>query len=88
MTKEKLAVIDGETLAEMYLPPTKFSIAGRRHSRRRTEGRQVVAGVGSVHPHCKGRTRLEPADRAGHNVVPLLGGYAAACAGASVYHHG
>ena len=27
MTKEKLAVIDGETLAEMYLPPTKFSIA-------------------------------------------------------------
>lgn len=89
--KTELAVIDGETLMDMKLPPTKFCVDTLL-----PQGLCILGGASKIGKswwvldlcaYCKGRTDVGVENSRRNNAVPLLRGYAAPCAKPSALHH-
>ena len=90
--KPKLTVIDGETLMDTRLEPTKFCIGTLL-----PQGITILGGAPKIGKswwvldicirNRQRRKRVGYANHQRHNAVSLLGGYAQACARATVFNH-
>ena len=89
--KTKLAVIDGETLMDMKLPPTKFCVDTLL-----PQGLCILGGASKIGKswwvldlcvYCKGRTDVGFENDRRNNAVSLLGGHPAPRAEPSALHH-
>ena len=80
MANNDLAVIDGETLADMRLPPAQYCVKSLLHQGvtilgGRAEGGKVLAGPVAGRDGGEGRAGVGNVCSAGHDVVPLPGGF-------------
>ena len=89
--KTKLAVIDGETLMDMKLPPTKFCVDTLL-----PQGLCILGGASKIGKswwvldlcvYCKGQTDVGSENSRRNHAVSLLGGYTAPRAESSALHH-
>lgn len=89
----ELCVVDGETLSDMRLPPTRYCVEGLLpegpvHSRRRSKDRKVVAGAGPLCPGGQRTSGLGLSLAAGRRPLSLPGGFALPGTGAAEQDHG